>query len=209
MDLPRGPMRGAPNGGDAMKFPDAFDHMRAASAGLPGGDGRLAPWECYFRSISDSLQSLSGAHPVPGREEPADAMMRAMQRARRLTWLHARYAMGWSMFESIRIAVRFSDLFLDWARSGDPDLAALGPALEKVEHAARNSASVTSELNFVHQLMDVADSTELQLVEMEFALEALRRSEAAEGLTRAGWSAGRRRPSMPAPQSAKADLVPS
>jgi hypothetical protein len=123
---------------------------------------------------------------MPDRENHADAMVRAMQRARQLTWLHARYALGWSMFESIRISVRLSDVFLDWTRSGDPDLAELGLALETLEHVARSSGSVTHELNFVHQLMDVADSTELQLVEMDFALEALRRSEAAEALARAG-----------------------
>lgn len=170
-----------------MKSPESHDDARAESAGpLPNEARRLAPWECYLRSISDSLRLRPDVHPIPGDEDHADAMVRTMQRARRHTWLHARYELGWSMFESIRISVRLSDVFLAWTRSDDPTLVELGPALEKLEHVARNSASVTSELNFVHQLMDVAGSTELQLVEMEFALEALRRSETAEGIARAG-----------------------
>jgi len=170
-----------------MKSPESPDDVPAEPAGpLPNEARRLAPWECYFQSISDSLRQLPGVHPMPDREDHGDAMVRTMQRARRHTWLHARYAMGWSMFESIRISVRLSDVFGAWTRSGDPTLADLEPALETLEHVARSSASVTHELIFVHQLMDVAESTELQLVEMEFALEALRRAEAAEGIARAG-----------------------
>ncbi len=168
-----------------MKAPEGPDNEQASSAGPPPTEARqLAPWECFFRSISDSLR-WRRVHPMPAAEDHGDAMVRAMQRARRLCWLHARYELGWSMFESIRISVRLSEVFAAWTRSHDPRLAELGPALERLERVARNAASVTSELSFVHQLMDVADSTELQLVEMEFALEALRRSEAAQGIARA------------------------
>lgn len=166
--------------------PEGRDDVQADSAGpLRNEVRRLAPWECFFVSISDSLRLYPGIHPMPGDEDHADAMVRMMQRARRHTWLHARYEMGWSMFESIRISVRLADDFATWTRSDAPVLAELGHALEKLEQVARGSASVTSELSFVHQLMDVADSTELQLVEMEFALEALRRSEAAQVIARA------------------------
>lgn len=169
-----------------MKYPEGPDDAQADSAGPPPSEARrIAPWECYFRSISDALRLHPDVYPVPGHEDHGDAMVRMMQRARRHTWLHARYEMGWSMFESIRISVRLADVFAAWTRSDAPVLEELGPALETLEQVARSSASVTSELSFVHQLMDVADSTELQLVEMEFALEALRRAEAAQGIARA------------------------
>ena len=55
-----------------MTSPEAPDDVPAASAGpLPDEARRLAPWECYFRSISDSLRILPGVHPMPDREDHA------------------------------------------------------------------------------------------------------------------------------------------
>ncbi|HEU4452431.1 MAG TPA: hypothetical protein VFR81_05195 [Longimicrobium sp.] len=169
-----------------MKACDEVRVREGAIKGRAGRRARIAPWEAFLHSVEDSLRLRPNLRPMPEWEDHGDATVRAMQRARRQTWLHARYALGWSMFESIRIAVRLSEAFIGWTRRGERGLDELAAELEEVAKVARGSSSARGELGFVHQLLAVAESTELHLVEMDFALEALRRSEAGERMARAG-----------------------
>lgn len=150
-------------------------------AGSAGQDANVCPpamaaWECFHASIRESLEVWPEVLPMPAHEDHGDPTVRAMQRARRLTWLHARHGLGWSMFESIRISVRLAEAFAAWTRAGVPDVAGLGRLLEHVEREAREPASVSEELRFVDGLMDVAKATDLHLAEMDLAMEAFRRT---------------------------------
>lgn len=161
------PLAGTPNAGE-----------RAASPG-----GRVPPaaaWECFYRSIRDSLDVWPQVLPILADDNSGDPTVRAMQRARRHAWLHARYGLHWSMFESIRISVRLAEAFAAWTRSGAPDLRVLADGLERVEDEARRLAPVREELCFVDQLMRVATTTDLPLADMDLALEAFRTIDVQE-----------------------------
>jgi len=151
-----------------------------------GDGGCMAAWECFHQSIDDSLLLWPGVHPMPLSEEHGDAMIRAMQRARRYTWLHARHVLGWSMFESIRISVRLAEVFGAWTREQSPELARLGERLARMEGEARPPHMASLELRFVNNLMDSAVRTDLPLADMELALDAYEKTEAAERLAAAG-----------------------
>jgi hypothetical protein len=118
--------------------------------------------------------------PMSSGEDPADPTVRAMQRARRYTWLHARHDLHWSMFESIRISVRLAEAFAEWTRDGAPDLEVLAGLLEQVEREARAPSPVSEELRFVDRLLDVATVTDLHLAEMDLAMEAFTRTDAPD-----------------------------
>jgi hypothetical protein len=144
----------------------------------PGGQGSATAWECFYRSIRESLDVRPQVLPMPPGEDPGDPAVRMMQRARRHTWLHARYDLHWSMFESIRLSVRLAEAFAEWTRADAPDLEVLAGLLEQVEREARALAPVSEELRFVDRLLDVATATDLHLAEMDLAMEAFARTDA-------------------------------
>lgn len=141
-----------------------------------------AAWECFHRSVCESLEVWPQVLPIAADEDSGDPTVRAMQRARRHAWLYARHGLNWSMFESIRISMRLAEAFAAWTRSGAPDLDVLARGLERVEHEARRLAPVSEELRFVDQLMRAATTTDLHLAEMDLAMEAFRESEAGKRL---------------------------
>lgn len=151
----------------------------APDAGCPapaGGQPAAAAWECFHHSVQESLAVWPQVLPIPDWEDAGDPTVRAMQRARRYTWLHARHALGRSMFESIRISVRLAEAFGEWTRAGAPDMGALADRLEQVEAEARQPGPVSDELRFVDQLMSVATATDLHLADMDLAMEAFRKT---------------------------------
>ncbi|HST63079.1 MAG TPA: hypothetical protein VLK84_30500 [Longimicrobium sp.] len=142
----------------------------------------MAAWECFHRSIRESLEVWPQVLPISADEDSGDPTVRAMQRGRRHAWLHARHGLHWSMFESIRISVRLAECFAAWTRSGAPDLDVLSAGLERVENEARSLAPVRDELRFVDQLMRVATATDLHLAEMDLAMEAFRETDTRDRL---------------------------
>ena len=163
-----------------------MSHAGTPEAGGGAARAEYAPpaaaWECFLRSIHESLQVWPQVLPMPADEDSGDPTVRAMQRARRHAWLHARHGLHWSMFESIRISVRLAEAFAAWTRSGAPDLDVLARGLERVEDEARSLAPVREELRFVDQLMRVATTTDLHLAEMDLAMEAFRETDVRERL---------------------------
>lgn len=155
-------------------------------AGTAAGAPAVAAWECFARSVGESLALWPRVLPIPDWEDPGDPAVRAMQRARRYTWLHARHGLNWSMFEAIRISVRLAEAFAEWTRDGAPALDVLADRLRQVEQDARQAAPMRAELRFVDHLMDAATTTELRLADMELALEALREAEKPEPARAAG-----------------------
>jgi hypothetical protein len=153
-----------------MNAPEPDSTGRAASA---------AAWQCFYGSVLDSLALWPEVLPMPPREDQGDPTVRAMQRARRFTWLHARHGLNWSMFESIRMSVRLAEAFAEWTREDVPQLNDLASRLERVEREARQPVSASVELRFVDQLMDAAKATDLHLAEMDMAMEAFQRADAA------------------------------
>jgi hypothetical protein len=145
--------------------------------GTPDGPLRAAAWECFYESVLEALVGWPVVRPIPGWEDGGNATVRAMQRGRRHTWLHARHVLQWSMFESIRISVRLAEAFAEWTRDGAPDVDALAIRLEQVERESRQAVSARAELRFVDQLLDAASGTELHLAEMDLALEAFRKAD--------------------------------
>jgi hypothetical protein len=114
---------------------------------------------------------------MPDREDAGSSTVRVMQRARRLTWQHARHSLGWSMFESIRISVRLAEAFAQWTRTGGEDIESLGPLLTRVEVEARNPEPISLQVDFVDQLLKLSGlpaASEWPL--MEYSLEAYRRA---------------------------------
>ena len=114
---------------------------------------------------------------MPDGEDSASPTVRAMQRARRFTWRHARHSLGWSMFESIRISVRLAEAFARWTRAGDEDIESLGRHLTQVEDEARNPEPISQQVDFVDQLLELSGmpaASDWPL--MEFSLEAYRRA---------------------------------
>ena len=110
--------------------------LDAGEGAAPRGP-RVPPataWECFYRSIRESLEVWPRVLPICADENVADSTVRAMQRARRHAWLHARHGLNWSMFESIRISVRLAEAFAAWTRSGAPDLDVLAASLRRVEN---------------------------------------------------------------------------
>lgn len=142
---------------------------------LAGRGPADSAWACFYRCILESLEVWPQVLPIPACEDPGDPTVRAMQRARRYTWLHARHQLSWSMFEAIRISVRLAEAFAEWTRDGAPDVDLLADRLEQVEREVRSAAPVRDELRFVDQLMNAATATELPLAEMDLAMEAYRR----------------------------------
>lgn len=153
---------------------------RGEDADRSGCQPEDAAWECFHRSIHESLDVWPQVLPMPEWEDPGDPTVRALQRARRYTWLHARHGLGWSMFEAIRISVRLAEAFTGWTRDGAPDMDALASRLEQTEQDARRPAPVRDELHFVDRLMEVATATDLRLADMELAMEAFRKAETQE-----------------------------
>lgn len=145
-----------------------------------------AAWQCFHDNVAESLRLWPGVHPMPERENPADSIVRIMQRARRYTWLHARHMLGCSMFESIRISVRLAEVFGGWTRGESPELGELGRRLRAVEDEARHPYLASMELRFVGQLMDSAVTTDLPLADMELALDAYEKVRASERRSDAG-----------------------
>jgi hypothetical protein len=155
------PHAGTPDAGDARA-----EHARPTAA-----------WECFLRSIRESLEVWPQVMPILADENSGDSTVRAMQRARRHAWLHARHGLHWSMFESIRISMRLAEAFAAWTRSGAPDLNILAQGLERVEDEARSLSPVREELRFVDQLMRVATTTDLHLADMDLAMVAFRETD--------------------------------
>ncbi|HYW12985.1 MAG TPA: hypothetical protein VE871_13585 [Longimicrobium sp.] len=153
------------------------------SAAAPAGQGApLASWECFHRSIRDSLDVWPQVLPISADEDSGDPTVRAMHRARRHAWLHARHGLHRSMFESIRISMRLAEAFSAWTRSGAPNLDVLADGLRRVENEARRLGPVRDELRFVDHLMRVATTTDLHLAEMELAMAAFRETDAHDRL---------------------------
>ena len=156
--------------------------LDAGEGAAPRGP-RVPPataWECFYRSIRESLEVWPRVLPICADENVADSTVRAMQRARRHAWLHARHGLNWSMFESIRISVRLAEAFAAWTRSGAPDLDVLAASLRRVENEARSLSPGREELRFVDQLMRVATTTDLHLAEMDLAMAAYRKTDVRE-----------------------------
>lgn len=162
-----------------MDPPSAPERQPPGSAPRPRS-AQWAAWECFHHSVHESLALWPGVHPMPLAEAHGDSMVRAMQRARRYTWLHARHVLGWSMFESIRMSVRLAEVFGAWTREGSPELGELAGRLKRVEAEARSAYHASLELRFVNQLMDSAVTTDLPLADMELALDAYEKTQAAE-----------------------------
>lgn len=144
--------------------------------------GMAAPpavWQCFFQRVSESLTLRPSLPPMPPLEDHGHPTVRAMQRARRHAWLHARYQLHWSMFESIRISVRLAEAFAEWTQGDVSDVESLVRRLEAVEHEARQPGSLSDELRFVDQLMRVATATDLPLADMEIAMEAYHSADGA------------------------------
>lgn len=139
-----------------------------------------AAWQCFHRSVVDSLAVWPKVLPMPLREDHGDPTVRAMQRARRMTWLHARHGLHWSMFESIRMSARVAEAFAEWTRVEARTLDDLALRLERVEHEARQPFAASVELRFVDQLLDAAGTTGLHLAEMDLATEACTRADEAQ-----------------------------
>jgi len=138
---------------------------------------RELPSEVFLASILGTLRTDGGFARMPNNEDSASPTVRAMQRARRFTWQHARHSLGWSMFESIRISVRLAEAFAQWTRTGDEGIEALGPLLTRVEDEARNPEPISLQVGFVDQLLELSDmpaASEWPL--MEYSLEAYRRA---------------------------------
>lgn len=152
----------------------------AATPNLHKPEPAPAAWECFYRSVQESLDLWPQVLPMPADENGGDPVVRAMQRARRHTWLYARHGLHWSMFESIRISVRLAEAFADWTRGDAPDLGLLAERLERVEREARQLAPVRDELRFVDHLMTVATATDLHLADMDLAMEAFRKTDVQE-----------------------------
>src|ERR1044071_2080859 len=136
-----------------------------------------AVWQCFLESVLQSLALRPSVAPIPLEEDHAHPTVRAMQRARRNAWLHARYQLRWSMFESIRISVRLAEAFAAWTHGCAPDVDALARCLEDVEREARQPVTVRQEMRFVDELMRVATTTDLHLADLEIAMEAYHTAE--------------------------------
>jgi hypothetical protein len=147
------------------------------SAGRPPA---AAAWQCFYGSVLESLAVWPEVLPMPAREHHGDPTVRVMQRARRMTWLHARHGLDWSMFESIRMSVRLAEAFAEWTRTEGRTLDDLARGLERVEHEARQPFPASAELRFVDQLLDAAGTTDLHLAEMDLAMEAYTRADEAQ-----------------------------
>lgn len=145
-----------------------------------GGSADTAAWQCFYDSVLESLAVWPEVLPMPVLEAHGDPTVRAMQRARRRTWLHARHGLNWSMFESIRMSVRLAEAFAEWTRAEGQTLDHLALRLEQVEHEARQPFPASAELRFVDQLLDAAGTTDLHLAEMDLALEAYTRADEAQ-----------------------------
>lgn len=131
----------------------------------------------FLRSVEESLALRSRIGPMPEGEDPANPTVRAMQRARRRTWLHARYLLGWSMFEAIRLSARLAEAFAEWTRTDTPDVDGLGDALERVEREMLEPASLRERIRFLDHLLD-AVGRDRDRDELALALEAFDRTEA-------------------------------
>lgn len=151
--------------------------MAVPEPNTAGRASAAAAWQCFYDSVLDSLATWPEVLPMPLREDHGDPTVRAMQRARRMTWLHARHGLNWSMFESIRMSVRLAEAFAEWTRAEARALDELALRLERVEHEARQPFPATAELRFVDQLLDAAGATDLHLAEMDLAMEAYARAE--------------------------------
>lgn len=141
---------------------------------------RESPCEVFLASIRAALRPGTAFAPMPESEDSASSTVRAMQRARRVTWQHARHALGWSMFESIRISVRLAEAFAGWTRTGDEDIESLAPLLTRVEDEARNPEPISLQVDFVDRLLELSGlpaASEWPL--MEYSLEAYRRAREA------------------------------
>ena len=154
--------------------------MDAPEPEIAGRAVSAAAWQCFHQSVLDSLAVWPEVLPMPLVEDHGDPTVRAMQRARRMTWLHARHGLHWSMFESIRMSVRLAEAFAEWTRTEARTLDGLALRLERVEHEARQPFSASAELRFVDQLLDAAGTTDLHLAEMDLAMEAYTRADESQ-----------------------------
>ena len=159
--------------------------MSALQPQCASAPSACAAWQCFHDSVAESLRLWPGVHPMPDGEDPTDAIVRVMQRARRYTWLHARHMLGWSIFESIRISARLAEVFGGWTRGESPELGELGRLLRAAEDEDRPPHLASLELRFVGQLMDSAVTTDLPLADLELALDAYEKARAAERRTAA------------------------
>lgn len=144
-----------------------------------GSRADVAAWQCFYQSVLESLAAWPEVLPMPVREDHGDPTVRAMQRARRVTWLHARHELHWSMFESIRVSVRLAEAFAEWTRADARTLDDLAPRLERMEQEARQPFPASTQLRFVDQLLDAAGTTDLHLAEMDLVMEAYARADEA------------------------------
>ena len=131
----------------------------------------------FLRSVEESLALRPRIVPMPEGEDPANPTVRAMQRARRRSWLHARYLLGWSMFEAIRLSARLAEAFAEWTRGTNPDVGGLGDTLQRVEREMLEPASLRERIRFLDHLLD-AVGRDRDRDEMALALEAYDRTEA-------------------------------
>lgn len=144
-----------------------------------GSRADVAAWQCFYQSVLESLAVWPEVLPMPVQEDHGDPAVRAMQRARRTTWLHARHGLNWSMFESIRVSVRLAEAFAEWTRAEARVLDDLALRLERMEQEARQPFPASAQLRFVDQLLDAAGTTDPHLAEMDLAMEAYVRADEA------------------------------
>ncbi|HEU0077033.1 MAG TPA: hypothetical protein VFQ76_05245 [Longimicrobiaceae bacterium] len=107
-------------------------------------------WEVFLEVVRDSYLAARGITPLPSSEDHAHPGVRAMLRARRCAWMHARHVRGFSMFESIRLSQRLAEAFAEWTRSrAFPGEDELTRTLRRTEAQARQPASLETHAAFV------------------------------------------------------------
>jgi hypothetical protein len=136
---------------------------------------RVPTWTIFLESLGFDTPGSVPPAPLPEVEDHADAGIRAMQRARRRAWLHARYRLRLSVFESIRLSQRLTETFSDWTRSPDDGLSGLSHALRATERESRKTEPIRMRLRFVEALDD--SSRYRPIAECETVLEAYREGQ--------------------------------
>jgi hypothetical protein len=131
-------------------------------------------WEVFFEAVRDSYLASQGITPLPETEDQSHAGVRAMQRARRCAWMHARHVRGLSMFESIRLSQRLAEAFAGWSRSGTfPREDELAGTLRRTEAGARQPAPLETHAAFVEAFARLSGRASYG-TPMDTALDAFR-----------------------------------
>lgn len=124
--------------------------MTMSSLSDDSASPRQQTWEVFLNAVEAYCPDPDRLGAVPRTEDAGDHGVRAMQRARRFAWMHARHAMGMSVFESIRLSQVLAEGFATWSRSGrGRDYAALGERLREIEEQARRPRPLTEHTAFI------------------------------------------------------------